>query len=285
MKGKDSHFLKNEVFEFRGKTIDLSTPKVMGVINVTPDSFFDGGLNDSKEKALLQTEKLLSEGADIIDVGGYSSKPGASNVSEEMELARVLPVIQALVKRFNNIVISVDTFRGAVAKAAISAGATIVNDISAGSIDESMLPFIVKEKVPYIAMHMRGTPQTMQSFCDYKNVAEEVGVELLNRLSILSKDHPLIIDPGFGFSKTLEQNYELLNDLDYFKRYTQPVLVGVSRKSMIYKVLKNSAKDALNGTTCLNTVALLKGAKILRVHDVKEAKQAVELVSWLCKTS
>lgn len=280
---KDSHFLKNEVFEFKGKTIDLSTPKVMGVLNVTPDSFFDGGLNNSVEAAISQSQKLLIQGADIIDVGGYSSKPGASEVSEEEELMRVIPVIKRLADEYKNIIISIDTFREKVAKAAVTAGAIIVNDISAGKLDEKMLPFIAKHRVPYIAMHMRGNPQTMQSLCVYENLVGEVAKELFAQLSVLPADHPLIIDPGFGFAKTLEQNYELLNELEYFKQFSQPILVGVSRKSMIYKVLKSSPADALNGTTCLNTIALLKGAKILRVHDVKEAKEAVELVSWLTK--
>jgi len=267
----------------KGKLIDLKTPKVMGVLNVTPDSFFDGGNYNNDTSILKQVEKMLSEGATFIDVGGYSSRPNANHISETEELQRVLPVIDLLLKTFPEILISVDTFRSTVAKQSIVHGACMINDISSGHLDVDMLKTIAQLKVPYIMMHMKGTPQNMTSKTDYKHLIKEMMTYFSERLTMLKSlgGIDVIIDPGFGFSKTLEQNYEILNQLHLFKIINKPILVGLSRKSMIYNVLKTSPKHALNGTSVLNTIALLKGASILRVHDVKEAIECIKLTHML----
>ena len=263
----------------KGTLIDLSTPKIMGILNCTPDSFFDGGKFKSETTILNQVEKMLFEGATFVDVGAYSSKPRADFVSEIEEMNRLLPVVDLILKHFPETILSIDTFRSEVAKKAIENGAALINDISAGNLDEKMMQTIADLKVPYIMMHMRGTPQTMQSLTNYENIVKEMlfyfsqKVALARSLGI----NDLIIDPGFGFAKTLEQNYEVLNKLELFKMLELPILVGVSRKSMIYKVLEISAQESLNGTTVLNTIALQKGANILRVHDVKEAVEAIKL--------
>lgn len=263
----------------KGNLIDLSKPKVMGILNITPNSFFDGGKYADNEAVLRQVEKMLAEGADFIDIGAYSSKPNAAFVSEEEELSRILPVISMVLSHFPDALISVDTFRSGVAKAGIENGAAIINDISAGNLDENMFKTVAALQVPYIMMHMRGNPQTMQTLTSYDDIVKEL-------LSYFSEKvgqarglgiHDLIIDPGFGFAKTLAQNYEVLGKLDLFTMTGLPVLAGVSRKSMVYKPLDSSASEALNGTTVLNTLALSKGAKILRVHDVKEAVECVKL--------
>lgn len=266
-----------------GNLIDLATPKVMGILNVTPNSFFDGGKHTNENEILNQVEKMLSEGATFIDVGAYSSKPKAEFVSEKEELERILPVIQSILKQFPEAILSVDTFRSEVARVCIENGAAMINDISAGSLDENMFEVIAKYKVPYIMMHMRGTAQTMQSLTNYDNIVKEMifyfSEKVAKATSLGITD--LILDPGFGFAKTLEQNYEVLQNIKLFQMLELPILVGVSRKSMIYKVLNSNPNDALNGTTVLNTIALMKGAKILRVHDVKEAVECIKLIQNL----
>lgn len=267
----------------KGQLIDLSSPKVMGILNLTPDSFYDGGKYKDESTILSQVEKMLNEGATFIDLGGYSSKPGAEFVSEEEELRRVLPVIDLLSNKFPDIILSIDTFRSRVAKASVEAGGAMINDISAGILDPKMILTAAKLQVPYIMMHMRGTPQTMQQLTHYDDLLKEIISYFGERLA-LSKSHQLIdvvIDPGFGFAKTREQNFELLNRLELLHIVDRPLLVGLSRKSMIYKTLKISAQQALNGTTALHMISLTKGANILRVHDVKEAVECVTLFNQL----
>ena len=267
----------------KGKLIDLSTPKVMGIINVTPNSFYDGGKHVDEKSILLQVEKMLLEGATFIDIGGYSSKPNAEFVSEEEELQRILPTVQKVLNEFPETIISIDTFRSKVAKETVESGAAIINDISAGNLDDAMLQTIANLQVPYIMMHMRGTPQTMQKMTRYENIIKEMIFYFSERVAKARSlgINDLIIDPGFGFAKTLEQNFEVLNKLELFQMLELPLLVGVSRKSMIYKMLDITAEFALNGTTSLNTISLMKGAKILRVHDVKEAVECVKLFNQL----
>lgn len=267
----------------KGQLIDLSTPKVMGVLNVTPDSFYDGGKYKDETSILSQVECMLNEGATFIDVGAYSSRPGADHVSEAEELNRILPIVRLILNELPETIISIDTFRSNVAKHCIAAGAALINDISAGKMDENMLNIIAQLQVPYIMMHMRGTPKTMQSLTDYEDVVKDILFYFSERLAA-ARDLGIIdviIDPGFGFAKTLKQNFELLNKLQLFKIIEKPLLVGVSRKSMIYKTLSTTAQNALNGTTVLNTISLQKGASILRVHDVKEAMQTVKLIEAL----
>ena len=266
-----------------GQLIDLTTPRVMGILNVTPDSFYDGGKHTDKTSILGQVEQMLTQGATFIDVGGYSSRPGASHVTETEELDRVLPVIEAITQHFPEALISVDTFRSEVARTAVESGAAMINDISAGEMDATMFETIARLNVPYIAMHMQGTPQHMQDAPTYSHVVHEVRSYLSEKIararSLKIKD--IMVDVGFGFGKTLTHNYELLKHLSRFEALDAPILVGISRKSMIYKLLKTSPEHSLNGTTALNTVALLKGAHILRVHDVKEAIECVSLVHEL----
>ncbi|MFZ4106854.1 dihydropteroate synthase [Flavobacterium sp.] len=266
-----------------GKLIDLDSPKVMGILNVTPNSFFDGGKHDNEKAILTQVEKMLQEGATFIDIGGYSSKPNAEFVSEEEELNRLIPVIQNVVKEFPEIIISVDTFRSNIAKESIENGAAIINDISAGNLDAKMMETVGKLQVPYIMMHMKGTPKTMQSLAQYENIVKEIlfyfSQKIAHARSLGIND--LILDPGFGFAKTLEQNFEVLKKLELFQMTELPILAGLSRKSMVYKTLETTAEFALNGTTSLNTISLLKEAKILRVHDVKEAVECIQLFNQL----
>ena len=266
-----------------GKLVDLSTPKVMGILNVTPNSFYDGGKHKNINTIIHQVDKMLSDGATFIDIGAYSSKPTANFVSEADEINRLNFVLKEIVNTFPNIILSVDTFRANVAKIAIENGVAIVNDISAGLLDENMLPTVADLKVPYIMMHMRGNPQTMQTLTDYNDIVKEMIFYFSERVAKARSFgiSDIIIDPGFGFAKTLEQNYEVLNKLELFSLLDLPLLAGISRKSMIYKVLEKTAKDALNGTTVLNTIAVQKGAKILRVHDVKEAVECIKLVDKL----
>ena len=263
----------------KGQLIDLTTPKVMGILNVTPNSFYDGGMYKSNSEMLTKVGKMLSEGATFIDVGAYSSKPNAEYVSEEEELKRIVPIVNLILKHFPETLISIDTFRSEVAKACIENGAAIINDISAGNLDDKMLETIAKYNVPYIMMHMRGTPQTMQTMTNYDNIVKEIFFYFSERVAKARSFgiNDLIVDPGFGFAKTLEQNYEVLQKLGLFEILELPLLAGFSRKSMIYKTLHSTAGEALNGTTVLNTIALTKGAKILRVHDVKEAMECVTL--------
>ena len=266
-----------------GQLIDLSTPKVMGILNVTPNSFFDGGRYKNESEILNQVEKMLLEEATFIDIGAYSSKPSAEFVSEDEEINRVLPVINLVLKNFPKILISIDTFRSKVAHKGIENGAVIINDISAGTLDENMMKTVAQLQVPYIMMHMKGTPKTMQSLAHYENIIKEMlfyfSEKVFQARSLGIND--LIIDPGFGFAKTIEQNYEVMQKLELFQMLELPILVGISRKSMIYKILQTTAENSLNGTTFLNTIALQKGAKILRVHDVKEAVECVKLYHQL----
>lgn len=263
----------------RGNLIDLTIPKVMGILNVTPNSFYDGG-KYANEKALLnQAAKMLEEGATFIDIGAYSSKPSAEFVTETEETERLVPAVQLILQHFPEALISVDTFRANVAKAALEAGACIVNDIAAGGLDKQMMQTVAEFQVPYIMMHMKGNPQTMQSLAQYNNITKEVLFYFSEKIAQARSFgiNDLIVDPGFGFAKTTEQNFELLDNLELFDRLELPILVGVSRKSMIYKTLETTAEFALNGTTVLNTIALQKGSNILRVHDVKEAIECVKL--------
>lgn len=267
----------------KGQLIDLSKPKVMGILNLTPNSFFDGGKYLDEAAIVAQVQKMLSEGATFIDIGAYSSKPNAEFVSVEEELSRIVPVVELLVRQFPAILISIDTFRSEVAEACIHKGAALINDISAGKLDDKMLGIIAKYKVPYVMMHMRGTPQTMSTLTVYEDVVKEVLFYFSERIAAARNlgINDVIVDPGFGFAKTLQQNYELLQKLELFQQLNLPVLAGISRKSMIYKILNNSANESLNGTTALNTIALYKGASILRVHDVKEAMECVALFNQL----
>jgi dihydropteroate synthase len=268
-----------------GQVIDLNTPKVMGILNVTPDSFYDGGRFKDEKSILTQAEKLLKEGATFIDIGAYSSRPGADFVSQDEELKRLIPIINSVVKTFPGSFISIDSFRSHVIKTSVEAGATMVNDISGGQLDPLMFEVVGALGVPYIMMHMRGTPQTMQQMTNYSDVVKEVYTYFSKRIE-LARTHQIkdiILDLGFGFSKTLEQNFELLGMLDYFKNLNLPILAGVSRKSMIYKTLNTTADQALNGSTALHMVALQKGAKLLRVHDVEEAMECIQLYEALQK--
>ena len=263
----------------KGQLIDLTTPKVMGILNVTPNSFYDGGIYKNSSEMLTKVGKMLSDGAAFIDVGAYSSKPSADYVSEEEELQRIIPIINLILEYYPETLLSVDTFRSEVAKVCIENGAAIINDISAGNLDDKMLETIAKYNVPYIMMHMRGTPQTMQAMTTYDDIVKEILFYFSEKVAKARSYgiNDLIVDPGFGFAKTLDQNYEVLQKMELFEILELPLLAGISRKSMIYKTLQSSADEALNGTTVLNTVALIKGAKILRVHDVKEAMESVIL--------
>jgi dihydropteroate synthase len=252
-----------------GELMILDSPKIMGILNITPDSFYSGSRVSSASEVLSRAEKMLLNGADFLDIGGYSSKPGAEDVSVDEEINRVIPVI------------SIDTFRSSVAMAAINAGASLINDISGGDGDPEMFQTVKKLKVPYIIMHMQGTPKTMQKSPSYRNVVQDVYRALslkLNELRLLGVTD-VIVDVGFGFGKTMEHNYELLANLDYFHSLECPVIVGISRKSMVYKALDITPEESLNGTVVLNTIATQKGVQILRVHDVKEAKEMLRLYS------
>ena len=271
------------VINCKGSLIDLSTPKVMGILNCTPDSFYDGGKYKNQSQLLEQAEKILAAGADFIDVGAYSSKPNADFVSESEELQRIVPVVELILKKFPRALLSIDTFRAKVALETINAGAAIVNDISAGLLDEAMLDTVGQLGAPYIMMHMRGTPQTMATLTKYDDIVKEMLFYFSERIAAARKSgvKDIVIDPGFGFAKTMEQNYEVLNKLELFQLPGLPILAGVSRKSMIYKLLSITPQESLNGTTVLNTLALAKGANILRVHDVKEAVECVKIMTNL----
>ena len=263
----------------KGELIDLSLPKVMGILNLTPDSFFDGGKYSNEVAILKQVEKMVNEGADFIDIGAYSSRPNAKNISEDEELKRLLNPLISILKEFPGIRISVDTFRSRIAREAIKNGACMINDISGGGLDKDMFQAIADLQVPYIMMHMKGSPQTMQKHTSYKNMVKEMIFYFSEKVFELRKlgVNDLIIDPGFGFSKNLEQNYELLGKIDLLKTLNLPILTGISRKSMLYRLLEIEPEEALNATTIANTIALLKGASILRVHDVKEAIEAIQI--------
>ena len=276
--------VSTELFmNYNGELISLAEPKIMAILNVTPDSFYDGDSSFKPQDYLTKVEKMITDGADIIDVGGMSTKPGAKEITAEEEANRVLPILKILIAQFPAMMFSIDTYRSSVAEQAIKLGVGIVNDISGGTFDDKMYGVIKKYQCVYIVMHIQGTPATMQNDPSYHNVITEVVKKLSEIKFKLVKDgvNDIIIDPGFGFGKSIEQNYEILNKLAQFKLLGLPILVGFSRKSMIYKVLQQEAKDALNGTSVLNTFALLNGANIIRVHDVKEAKECAILVSKL----
>ena len=263
----------------RGNLYDFSSPKVMGILNITPDSFYDGGKFKDDQKIKNHINKMINDGMDILDIGGYSSRPGASEVSISEELERVIPTLIFIKKNFKNLIISIDTFRSEVAKASLIEGADIINDISAGVFDSKMMDVISKFNCPYILMHMKGNPRNMQNSPKYKHTAVEIIQFLAERIKVARKKNivDIIVDPGFGFGKTIEHNFEILNNLENFKALDAPLLTGFSRKSMIFKTLKTTSDEALNGTSSVNTIALMKGANILRVHDVKEAKECIIL--------
>ena len=267
----------------KGKLIDLSKPKMMGILNLTPDSFYDGGKYKSEKEFLIQTEKMLTEGATFIDVGAYSSRPGAKHISEDEELSRLLPVLDVLIKEFPEILISVDTFRSQIAKKSIDIGAALINDISAGNLDNKMFSTIAKLQVPYIMMHMQGTPKNMQQNINYDDLITDIIYYFSKKIHQLRALYvnDIIIDVGFGFSKTLDQNYELLKNLNLFKNLDVPILSGLSRKSMLYKHLDISTQEALNATSVANTIALQNGSNLLRVHDVKEAMETIKILDKL----
>ena len=267
----------------KGDLIDITDPKIMGVLNCTPDSFYDGGKYKNETEIINQVQKMLVDGATFIDIGAYSSRPGALQVNEEEELKRIIPIVTLVLKEFPECKISIDTFRSKIAEACIQEGAALINDISAGNLDLNMMSVVAKHQVPYIMMHMKGTPQDMQQNTNYTNLLTDILSYFSEKIATAhdKKINDLIIDPGFGFSKTIAQNYELMQKLELLKNTKKPLLVGISRKSMIYKILKTDAKNALNGTTSLNTIALLKGANILRVHDVKEASECIAIVQQL----
>jgi len=263
----------------RGRLVDLCTPKIMGIINATPDSFYSKSRVATSDDLKIRIEQMIEDGVDIIDIGAYSSRPNAEHISQEEELNRLLPLVEFIKKEYPNLLVSIDTFRAKVADECIQRGAELINDISGGQIEDELLEVIANKEVPYILMHMRGTPQTMMQYTQYEHLANELllyfskGIQKAKKAGI--KD--VIIDPGFGFSKTLEQNYQLLNNLELLNSLEAPLLIGISRKSMISKALNTTAEKSLNGTTALHMIALSKGAKILRVHDVKEAVECVKL--------
>ncbi|WP_236587551.1 dihydropteroate synthase [Marivirga aurantiaca] len=283
MEAKDTAFSYKKTLNIKGTLMDLSQPKVMGIVNRTPDSFYDGGKTTDLKQALKQVEQMLTEGADFIDVGGYSTRPNAEEVSVEEEMNRVIPLIEQVMVNFPHAVISIDTFRSEVARAAVEAGASIVNDVSGGNLDKEMFETVAELKVPYILMHMRGTPATMQKMNTYEHLLKDILLELSVKVNELRKlsVNDIIVDPGLGFAKSIGQNYEILKNLTYFDFLDCPILMGLSRKSMIYKTLGINVEQALNGTTALNMVALLNGANILRVHDIKEAVETVKLFNTL----
>ncbi len=281
MRPQGTNFSSKFLLKSNGKSLSLATPVVMGILNLTPDSFFDGRELNSAEELLKKADKFLNEGAAILDLGAVSSKPGAAEVSESEELRRLLPFLKLVRNTFPAVFISVDTFRSSVASAAAECGTDVINDISGGTADENMFKVVAAAKRPYIIMHMQGTPQTMQQNPQYKNVVKEV-YNFLKKQSAKAKKagiKQIILDPGFGFGKTVEHNYKLLSQFKKFEKLACPLLAGISRKSMINKVLKTAPDKALNGSTVLNTLALLNGANILRVHDVKEAVETIKLIS------
>ena len=279
---KDKNFNPSNKIEVKNTSLDLSTPKIMGIINMTDDSFYDGGKNYNSNKTLKKVTKFIKEGADIIDIGGYSSRPGAKNISIKEEWKRIKDIIPIVNKNFPKTIISVDTFRSEIAKRAIENGAHIINDISGGSIDKCLFDTVASLKTPYILTHIKGNPENMQENPNYNSVINEITEYFQKKIKTLKSKgiNNIIIDPGFGFGKSLQHNYEILNNLNKFKKFNLPILVGVSRKSMIYRLLKTNPKEALNGTTIVNTLCLLGGANILRVHDVKEAKECIKIIKF-----
>jgi dihydropteroate synthase len=284
MKPQSKIFSPNKTLNLNGRLMDLSVPKVMGIINLTPDSFYEGSRVEAKSVMLL-VENMIKEGAEFIDIGGYSTRPGAADIPVEEELRRTIPVIKEIHFNFSDANISIDTFRSEVAKQAVEAGACMVNDVSGGSLDDKMFETVGKLGVPYVLMHTRGTPQTMKQLTEYDNLLKDLTDYFHKKIwearQVGVKD--IILDVGFGFAKTIDQNFELLNHLDRFKVFELPILAGLSRKSMIWKTLGITADEALNGTTVLNSIALMKGASILRVHDVKEAVECAKVFGKLSK--
>lgn len=265
----------------KDRSLDFTQPRIMGILNISPDSFYDGGRYSEPFSAIKQAERMISEGATIIDLGAVSTRPGAKEVGIDEEWGRIFEILPFLRKQFPETIISVDTYRSGIARNAVNEGADIINDISGGQMDNKMFETVAELKIPFIMMHLQGTPQTMQIKPEYADVVAEVSQffkKNLQTLATMGKTGNIILDPGFGFGKTIEHNYKLLNNLDEFKKHGCPLLVGVSRKSMIYRLLGIGPDDALNGTTVVNTIALLKGVDILRVHDVKEAAEAVRIV-------
>ena len=277
---KNTAFYQKTAISTNGNFIDLSKPKVMGILNCTPDSFFEGSRTQNTQEALKKAAEMIAQGADMLDIGGYSTRPGALHISEAEEINRTLPISAAIQKEFPHIPLSIDTFNSQVAKAHLNQGVAIVNDISAGELDPNMFKLIQEFNPIYIMMHMRGTPQTMAQLCDYDNLLEEIIAYFQAKIKAIGHTN-IIIDPGFGFAKTSNQNFELLHHLQKLRALQQPILVGISRKSMIYKSLNISPAEALNGTTALHMAALSAGAQILRVHDVLAAKQCVTLFNLL----
>lgn len=280
MKSKDNNYDLNNRFRYKDKLINLQNPLIMGILNVTSNSFFEKSRKSGLHEAIQHVEEMVRAGADIIDVGGISTRPKADLFNIDEELNRVIPVIKAIREKYPDLIISVDTFRSKVAYESVKAGADIVNDVYGGRYDEEMFDIVAELQVPYILMHSRGDSHNMQDLCHYDDVVEEVCFELSEQVEILKSKgvKDIILDPGFGFAKTLEQNFELLKNIHYLKVLGLPMLIGISRKTMIYKLFDFEPKDALNGTTVLNTFALLNDAKIIRVHDVKEAYQVKQLI-------
>lgn len=283
--GQNTAFSTNRTLNAGGRLLVLEPPLVMGILNVTPDSFYSASRLTEEKNLLQKAGQMLEDGAAILDVGGYSSRPGAADVGMEEELKRVIPAVKALHKHFPDCILSIDTFRAEVARQAMEEGALIVNDISGGQRDEAMIPVVAQKQVPYICMHMRGTPQNMMQHTVYTDLMGELLDYFHHRISVLQRAgmKDILIDPGFGFAKTPEQNFELLSRLELLHLTGKPLLAGLSRKSMIWKTLHLTPDEALSGTTALHMVALLKGASILRVHDVKEAVQVVKLFTQLRK--
>ncbi len=279
MKTKDTGFSVKKTLRIGGNLLDLSLPRVMGILNITPDSFYEGSRSGQEKEILDKAGKMLEDGATILDIGGYSSRPGATDISTEEEWLRVEKAIRLILKHFPDAILSADTFRAEVARRAIGEGASIINDISGGELDPAMFATVAELQVPYILMHMRGTPQTMKDLNQYQHLVHDIFdyfAKKLNKLRCLGVND-IVIDPGFGFAKNIDQNYEILRELNYFSALGVPLLAGLSRKSLIYKKLHTNPSEALNGTTVLNTISLIHGASLLRVHDVKEAVEAVKL--------
>ena len=271
----------------KGKLIEFEKPVIMGILNMTDDSFYLGDLKSKIPSTLKKVENMIADGADIIDIGGQSTRPGSLRISVEDELNRILPIIKLINQKFPSQILSVDTYQSEVVKVSSEEGVSIVNDISGGTMDDKMIETVADLKMPYVCMHTKGTPETMQTLCNYNDVTAEVLKDLSIKTDqcIKAGIKDVIIDPGFGFAKNIEQNFKMLSQLNVFKMLGKPLLVGLSRKSTIYKTLKITANESLNGTTCLNTIALLNGADILRVHDVKEASETIKLIGELKKAA
>lgn len=278
---ENNPFSVKKIIRYRDKLVDISSPKIMGIVNLTPDSFYAGSRINEKN-ILTSIEKMINEGVDIVDIGAVSSRPGADEVDESTERSRMMPILMEIIKFFPELILSVDTFRASIAREVIEAGAHIINDITSGKGDNDMFETIAELKVPYIIMHMQGNPRTMQGNPEYEHVTQDILKYFSEKISVLQKKGvaDIIVDPGFGFGKTAGQNFQLLKELEMFRLTGCPVLIGISRKSMINKVINTKPEKALNGTSILHAIGLLNGASLLRVHDVKEAKEAIQLVEY-----